>query len=312
MIPLVLAVFLAVGQASSPVSPKASRKAVSTESVAKVRSGADREPSGQSPTTVQGQATSGNQNPRHEVGGQNLQNSVRITELPPVSISRDWADWILWGASTVLALVGIVGICVAIKTLRALKIQSVIMRRQTKHIARQALSMRRQTTHLRNSVIAAKTSADAALLNVQAIINSERAWIDGEVVKTERIGVIRHALKVTNHGKTPARIIGYDFQHGVLEEGPDFSSGTLSTHFSEEAYLLLGSGETKTVRDDFDMADIFSSLNVNSMGTFRVTIKYFDIVSEGVERKVRETCLVYLYKPFLSALAPLYERNQYT
>jgi len=154
--------------------------------------------------------------------------------------------------------------------------------------------------------------ADAALLNVQAIINSERAWIDGEVVKTERIGVIRHALKVTNHGKTPARIIGYDFQHGVLEEGPDFSSGTLSTHFSEEAYLLLGSGETKTVRDDFDMADIFSSLNVNSMGTFRVTIKYFDIVSEGVERKVRETCLVYLYKPFLSALAPLYERNQYT
>jgi len=61
-----------------------------------------------------------------------------------------------------LMAVGIIGICVAIKTLKTLGKQAVIMRRQTRHIARQALSMRRQTTILRASAEAAKDSADAA------------------------------------------------------------------------------------------------------------------------------------------------------
>jgi hypothetical protein len=131
-----------------------------------------------------------------------------------------------------LTVVGIFGICVAIKTLRALRIQAAIMRRQTGHIARQAQSMRYQTTHLRKSVIqarkgarAAKISADAAKISADAAIASERAWV---MVSLEKIpitgsllmygtslkaGEVVHNASVRircvciNHGKTPAKII---------------------------------------------------------------------------------------------------------
>jgi hypothetical protein len=131
-----------------------------------------------------------------------------------------------------LTVVGICGICVAIKTLKTLTIQAAIMRRQTGHIARQAQSMRYQTTHLRNSVIqarkgarAAKISADAAKASADAAIASERAWVMGSLEKVPITGSLLmygtswregeevHSAGVRvrcicmNQGKTPAKII---------------------------------------------------------------------------------------------------------
>jgi hypothetical protein len=127
--------------------------------------------------------------------------------------------------------VGIIGICVAINTLKALRIQAIIMRRQTRHVARQALSMRRQTTHLRNSVIqarkgarAAKISAEAAKASADAAISSERAWVMVDLDKVPGAGFFLYGSTVergekryhasvrvrcicTNQGKTPAKII---------------------------------------------------------------------------------------------------------
>ncbi len=57
---------------------------------------------------------------------------------------QSWSNW-------ALVLVGVGGIWAALRTLRAIR--------------RQARSMRRQTTILRN--------------NVNALIASERAWVDG-------------------------------------------------------------------------------------------------------------------------------------
>ena len=61
----------------------------------------------------------------------------------------------------VLSVIGIAGIIVAICTLK-------IIGRQTE---------------------ATEKAAEAALSNAQAVINSERAWIDGEIIHREQVGI---------------------------------------------------------------------------------------------------------------------------
>ena len=132
--------------------------------------------------------------------GKNIQSapdkvrSVNVRELPPVSVSKDWADWTLWLASGILAIVGVLGIGLAYKTLRA--------------IERQGLSMRRQTTHLRRSVVQARRAARAAQVSADALINSERAWVLVQtaslVLEANGKYVIRPSIQ--NFGKTIARM----------------------------------------------------------------------------------------------------------
>src|SRR5947209_4981257 len=86
-------------------------------------------------------------------------------------------------------------------------------------------------------------SADAALLNAQAVINSERAWIVAELVpicvkfgnwwhrpvgdawailsdeEILRGHHLNHRLKLTNMGRTPATILTFELEHSTLTEG---------------------------------------------------------------------------------------------
>ena len=104
--------------------------------------------------------TVGEPHPATNIGSQNSktveptnnEGTVRIVSLPPITTTRDVPTFII---SVILAVVGIIGIIVAICTVR-------IIKRQTEHIARQAQSMRYQTTHLKNAAVAAKLSADAS------------------------------------------------------------------------------------------------------------------------------------------------------
>src|SRR5206468_3431682 len=75
--------------------------------------------------------------------------------------------------------------------LKFVRIQAAIMRRQTRHIARQALSMRYQTTILRD--------------NVKALINAERPWLLIEIKPAEFDASI-YILRAVNKGKTPAEM----------------------------------------------------------------------------------------------------------
>jgi hypothetical protein len=128
-------------------------------------------------------------------------------------ISAHWieafapATWSNWA----LVLVGGAAAFAALKTLRA--------------IERQGVSMRRQTTILRNSVAVAQKGSDAALLNAQAVINAERAWITAELGWYEgtpnrvllgaykkfgktQLDSVTANMKITykNEGRTPAWI----------------------------------------------------------------------------------------------------------
>ena len=93
--------------------------------------------------------------------------------------------------SIALVGVGIAGIWVAICTLT---------------------DIQRQTGHLRRSVIASRKSARAALLNAQAVINSERPWIIIEfqkIMASDHAGKAQFHIVAVNRGKTVARIISY-------------------------------------------------------------------------------------------------------
>lgn len=111
MIPLVLAVFLAVGQASSPLPPKASNKPTRASGVAQDH------PSTNTPK----------QN-RAVVESAPNERAIRVVSLPP----RSTGDTVALVCTVVLSLVGISGIIVAICTLKIIGRQTTAIEEQTK------------------------------------------------------------------------------------------------------------------------------------------------------------------------------------
>ncbi|MGO9316545.1 MAG: hypothetical protein ACLPXT_03415 [Terracidiphilus sp.] len=95
---------------------------------------------------------------------------MTIESLPLFSATRDWIDALSLAVSLVLMIVGIVGIFVALRTLRAVK-------RQADEMLDQAKQMGKQTKILEDSVAAAKVSAEAASKQIQMIEDKERARI---------------------------------------------------------------------------------------------------------------------------------------
>jgi len=92
---------------------------------------------------------------------------------------------------------------------------------------------------------AAKDSADAALLNAKAAINSERAWVDIDLVK-EPLGQ-PYLFKATNHGRTPAYNVALVmdcrcFGDQPMKEVPDITL-TSRTPFNR----LIAAGESVVV-----------------------------------------------------------------
>jgi len=96
-------------------------------------------------------------------------NQAKQTPHEPPWWDTTWATW-------ALVVVGLGGTVAALWTLR-------LVRRQANDT---------------------KTAAEAALLNAQALINSERAWI---FCQWKRFGTMEFALSIKNFGRTPACII---------------------------------------------------------------------------------------------------------
>ena len=140
----------------------------------------------------------------------NAQGPVSVSSLPQISAARDWIDWLALLISTVLMIVGIVGIGAALKTLRAVKKQADLM-------TEQAALMKEQTA-------ISDKAASAALLNAQAVINAERPWL---LIYPSRSGTGEHSsftFKAVNRGRSPAEIINSGFRMltpRVDEELPD-------------------------------------------------------------------------------------------
>jgi hypothetical protein len=111
----------------------------------------------------------------------------RVTIVDPPVTPLPWTlhDRILWGAYLVLAIVGYIGVMLAISLLRKID---------------------RQTGYAEMAADAAAASAQAALLNAQAVIHAERPWIL-ITVEPSRSSENSFTIVATNRGRTPGTMI---------------------------------------------------------------------------------------------------------
>lgn len=145
-----------------------------------------------------------------------------------------------------------------------------------------------QAWETRRSADAASASANAALLNAQAIINSERAWVVVELVPVcakfgnwwhrpagngwaamsdEEIlngDHLKHKLKFTNMGRTPAHILGFQIGYSCLLEGvtdlPEGASGDI-VKFHPFDHLLAASASEEVLEPILDVNWYIGSSN---------------------------------------------------
>ena len=124
------------------------------------------------------------------------QPQIIVNPTPPAPEEWGWRQQVTWGASIVLAVLGYVGIMLALRTLRSID----------KHLVAGS-----STTQ------AAMDSANAALALAQAIASSERPWI---VVTVEPFLTMENSFKVmaSNRGRSPARIVSAVDKVAIVED----------------------------------------------------------------------------------------------
>lgn len=149
----------------------------------------------------------------------------------------------------------------------------------------------------------AKETAEAAKLSAQAVLNSERAWIEirlgpplqpdyGDQDQITSSDVFECSIQIENHGRTVARIeslqVGADAVSEPLPQEPvNFTKKNL--------HSVLGSGQKETIggftADDF--MDWQSILDGTKRGILRITVKYRDVVDTST---LHETSSVYVFQ----------------
>jgi hypothetical protein len=174
----------------------------------------------------------------------------------------------------------------------------------TEGIGKQVEIMERQT---RATEIAASAAHDSA----DALINSERAWIDGELIR-ETFPTVRYRLKIVNHGKTPARMLSFEINCGCLSEGTEFSPQRLSIHNTGKLHFLLGTDKSRLLEEvePLNMHVVFGGCS--EAGAYCVTVRYADVVAKYQKAQDRETSFVYYCRFLLDSLERLSEYDKYT
>lgn len=180
-----------------------------------------------------------NHSTRKQLSGSDVQKPKRVSELPTEPGARDWMDKASFLVAAFLAIVGALGVWAAFKILRAINRQAEIMVRQT-----------------------------------EAMINSERAWVVPELrphayqgkdgswhsqnsvpFTTEEALAGQHllySLKLTNMGRTPAQILGFEVRYACLPEGITDLPQDGGAEFAEvrEFHHLLGAEGNSVEIDD--------------------------------------------------------------
>jgi hypothetical protein len=154
---------------------------------------------------------------------------ITIATPAPAPAPWLWPDRIAWVAKILLAVLGYVGIMLAVSALRKIE---------------------RQSHYAETAAQAAADSAQAALLHAQAIIRAERPWILISV-EPSRGAENSFTVTATNRGRGPARIVStidkittaVDQTH--LPEQPVFEEITPSAALSS---VVLLPGESTGIK----------------------------------------------------------------
>ena len=148
---------------------------------------------------------------------------IIVNTPPPAAAPWTWHDRALWGANIVLAVLGYVGIILALRLMK-----NIVHNTRTSVEASQA----------------ALESANAALAQTQAFVDADRPWI---VVTVEPFLTMENSFKVmaTNRGRTPARLLTTEDHVRIatdetsLPKSPEYDSASKTT-LTEPLILLPG------------------------------------------------------------------------
>jgi len=293
---LLFAVLLAVMRATPPVPRQTSNSASQTSHTAQTNAAEHKNQIAPTPSTQDSSAKQsvGDKASADNPTSANTEQSVRVRELPSVSVSRDWIDVTAWMFSAILVAVGIVGICAAYRTLKGIERQAHIMKRQTAHIAR-------QTTHLQNSVIQATIAANATKLSADVLVASQRAWLDGEF-RPKSTGV--YDLIVSNHGPTPAQFLSWEIS--FHREGGEFQWNSSDSKNTHNLGMLVGGGKSTDSLHRFIPNE---NLLRDAGYTVAVLLVYLDVLNPKIEHRTR---FAFHYTRRSTRLERLSQYNEYS
>jgi hypothetical protein len=154
--------------------------------------------------------------------------------------------------------------------------------------------------------------ANVAKSSVMALINSERAWVDGKIVKRTVLGATRYVIQIRNHGKTPAEIFTWSMKSGYLMEGTEFSPDVLSNASIQNLHVFLGSNRGHILHE-FELEEALGESNGETSGAIFVRIGYADVVTDPTSKsRLRETSFVYYCRPILESVERISRENRYT
>jgi hypothetical protein len=172
-------------------------------------------------------------------------------------------------------------------------------------------------------------------------VNSERAWVIAELVaefrqigeqwyrfRTDSVEVLsadeilshaflKHRLKLTNMGRTPAHILRYQISYSCLDKGvTSLSGGTVARQDSSRVFdHLLGATGWKEVPE---IVDVYQCMNERIVGiekldytaVFHGWVEYLHVFNNS---EVAKAPFCYVYKPSTMGLERVPEiRNKET
>jgi hypothetical protein len=214
-------------------------------------------------------------------------------------------DW-LWEPLRInwpLIAVGLGGIWAALRTLNIIK---------------------RQTAATEEAAQASKTSADAALLNSRILVNIDRALIEIELGQADshrgkwgmeepgysKEETFRFGVRITNHGRTVARIVSHKLWHGLFET--NFDRDKFNTFTESMNHLLLDAGNSITLFN-IDADELFSHWvgigSTEKVGMMRIDVRYADVIEQ--KDGGHETSVIYLFQGSLEEPQRLAQFNVY-
>jgi hypothetical protein len=154
---------------------------------------------------------------------------MSVTNPSPAPLTWSVREQITWAANLVLVILGYIGIWMALSLLKKID---------------------RQTGYAETAAEAAAASSQAALMNAQAILHAERAWI---LISVEPSPSAENSFTITasNRGRTPARIIETTEQTRIaideerLPGAPEYTEEKRRTPFTP---IILLPGESTAIK----------------------------------------------------------------
>jgi hypothetical protein len=146
----------------------------------------------------------------------------------------------------------------------------------------------------------AKKTADAALLNAQAVINAERAWIIPKMKKLS--GGTTFMLTLFNFGKTPAEIVGVDHRDlfpDKLDDLPLEPDYGLETRFMQMR-ILCANEEWPYEATSLDVVPDMKPIRASTQRfVVAYRVRYLDLLKNPHESRV-----CYFWSPMLEDFIP--------